>query len=100
MFNHIGAKIKGFAKFIFWLMAIFGLIGGVVVIVAGCMNADSAVEILLFVLAGIAVIICSFLFAWLQIFVLYGYGELIDSNQKILELLEEQKSYKQSAKSK
>ena len=94
MFNHIGAKIKGLAKFIFWLMAIIGLIGGILVIVVGCMHADSSTEILLFALAGIAVIILSFLFAWLQVFVLYGYGELIDSNQRILEILEKQKNAK------
>ncbi len=96
MFNHIGAKIKGFAKFLFWLSAIVGILVGLGIMIAGAIGADYAAEKVLFIFVGILVIMCSFLFAWIQNFVLYGYGELIDSNQKILEILEEQKNAGQS----
>lgn len=94
MFNHIGSKIKGFSKFLFWLSAISGLIAGLVLMIVGAINADDTPELVLFIFLGLFVMIGGFLLAWVQTFVLYGYGELVDSNQKILELLEEQKGKK------
>lgn len=86
MFNHIGAKIKGFAKFLFWTTVIFSIIIAMVVISLGSRVQDAPA--LLFIIIGIVVVIFGIAIAWLNNFLLYGFGELVDSNQKILEILE------------
>ena len=90
MFKNIGSKIKGLATFLFWLVAVASIIAGIGIIIFGFANSngDSSASIGSLV-AGIGVAIGGFLFAWLQNFLLYGYGELIDSNQKILRILEQ-----------
>ena len=90
MFKNIGAKIKGLAKFIFWVLTIIAVIGGLVIIIQAFSNshADSQDKIVS-ILIGIGVIIVGIIAAWLQNFLLYGFGELVDSNQKILRCLEE-----------
>ena len=98
MFNNIGEKIKFLAKFLFWLTAIMGIVLGLVFAIVGGLRAVLTAEKLLCIFVGIAIIIGGFLLAWIQNFVLYGYGELIDSNQKILKILEEQKNEKHTSK--
>ena len=86
MFNNIGRKIKGLAKTLFWIVAILSIIGGLIVLFVMMSNGEEYVVGGVFAALGIAVF--GFIFAWLQNFLLYGFGELIDSNQKILEILE------------
>lgn len=89
MFNNIGAKIKGLAKFIFWVLAIISVIAGMLIIIKGIGNTtDDSSQKIVSVLIGIAVIVIGIITAWLQNFLLYGFGELVDSNQKILRELE------------
>lgn len=90
MFKNIGAKIKGLAKFIFWVMTILAAIGGIFIIIQGLGNSRAgSSEKIYSVLIGIGVIVFGIIFAWLQNFLLYGFGELVDSNQKILRELEQ-----------
>ena len=89
MFNNIGRKIKGLAKFLFWIVAIISILGGLAVLIF--MTTDSGDGMLIGVLAAIGIAVGGFILAWLQNFLLYGFGELIDSNQKILKVLEEKK---------
>lgn len=88
MFNNIGRKIKGLAKTLFWILAIISIIAGIGVILVTVSNGGDSV--MLGVLAGLGIIIGGFILAWLQNFMLYGFGELVDTNQKILETLERQ----------
>ena len=95
MFKHIGSKIKGLAKFFFFLTCIVAFVAGIFVIAygAGNVNNESSTMILA-LLIGIGIIIGGIIIGWLQNFLLYGFGELIDSNQKILELLQEKNNKK------
>ena len=89
MFNNIGAKIKGLAKFIFWVLTIISVIGGFVVAIGGinAMSKDTQTGII-GILSGVAIAVVGVIMAWLQNFLLYGFCELVDSNQKILRELE------------
>ena len=105
MFNNIGAKIKGLAKFIFWVLAIISVIAGILIIIQGVGNTHSdSQQKIVAVIIGIATIVGGIILAWLQNFLLYGFGELVDSNQKILrelqqrsidQVIEERKNYPQ-----
>ena len=87
MFKNIGSKIKGLAKFLFWLMTIGCMIGAFFFIAAGFANDRN--NSILYILIGIGIIILGIVLAWINNFLLYGFGELIDSNQKMLKLMEE-----------
>jgi hypothetical protein len=90
MFNNIGAKIKGLAKFIFWVFAIIAIIGGMFIIIQGLgRSGGSAQDKIVSIIIGLVVIAVGIIMAWLQNFLLYGFGELVDSNQKILRVLEQ-----------
>lgn len=90
MFSNIGRKIKGLAKFLFWATVAIAIFLGIGTIIfrVGNIYADSS-ERISAVIMGVVIILGGIILAWLQNFLLYGYGELIDSNQKILKILEE-----------
>ena len=90
MFNHIGKKIKVFAKALFWMTVIIFVIGAIIVFSIGTQNKPDSTSI--FIIIGIIMIVLGIAIAWLNNFLLYGFGELIDSNQKILEILEKEKN--------
>ena len=90
MFKNIGGKIKGLAKFLFWLMVIISIIGGVAILAMSIANmGDEPLTIVYGMLGCVACILIGILLAWLQNFLLYGLGELIDSNSKMLKILED-----------
>ena len=90
MFKNIGSKIKGLANFLFWFLATVSIIVGVVVIFAGLGNTNGNIEnAFASLFEGLAIAVGGFLFAWLENFLLYGFGELVDTNQKILNILEQ-----------
>ena len=93
MFNNIGSKIKGLATFLFWMTAIIALLAGIIVIFIGIgFGSDSSNgSSILSIFSGIGIAVGGFILAWIQNFLLYGFGELIDSNQKILQCLEKNK---------
>lgn len=75
MYNNIGGKIKGLAKFICWLGIIASVGGGVTMfIVAGNMYSYYQTP---YILGGIGIIIMGSIFAWLGSLLVYGFGELI-----------------------
>ena len=89
MFENIGGKIKGLAKFIFWVISIISIIGGGVIIFTGLANSDSdSSSKIASIVVGILSAVGGVLLAWIQNFLLYGFGELVDSNQKILRIME------------
>ena len=97
MFDNIGAKIKGLAKFIFWFLAILSVIGGIVIIVSGMSNSrGGSGNVIVSILVGLLTIALGIILSWIQNFLLYGFGELVDSNQKILRELKYQNSSRTS----
>ena len=85
MFSNIGSKIKGFAKLLFWIFVIICSIAGLVTMYQGFRSNSPLGGII----GGLLIIGAGILLGWLQNFLLYGYGELIDCSQKILRILEE-----------
>ena len=89
MFENIGGKIKGLAKFIFWVISIISIIGGAAIIIGGLADSDtSSGSKIASIVIGILSAVGGVLLAWIQNFLLYGFGELVDSNQKILRIME------------
>ena len=78
MFNNIGGKIKGLAKFLFWLefigMGLACLIAGIIAI-----SHDEPAPGLLLIFIGIPLV---FLFAWISAFFMVGFGQLIEDTEK------------------
>ena len=72
-YDDIGEKIKGLAKWTFIIEAIAAVITGIVFLF---MDED-------FILAGLAIIVCGPLVAWVSSWLLYGFGEIIDKLTQI-----------------
>ena len=91
MFDNIGGKIKGLAKFFCWLGIIASVIGGIAIIVAGAqMNSYyysySSSVITTAILSGIAVMVFGSLISWIGSFLLYGFGQLVDNSDKLVKM--------------
>ena len=89
MFRNIGSKIKTLAKVIFWLSVIGTMIGAFAVIALAAMRS-SGDSIGLAIIIGLVIVIVGIIFAWLSTFMLYVFGKLIDTNQKMLRIMQEQ----------
>ena len=87
MFNNIGAKIKGLAKFICWAGIVICVITGIIMLVQA-KDAYSGVRPTL-ILIGLAIMIIGSLLSWIGSFLLYGFGELVDNSSKIRQELSE-----------
>ena len=81
MFNNIGVKIKGLAKFICWAGIVICIIAGIIMLVQA-KDAYSGVRPTL-ILIGLAIMIIGSLLSWIGSFLLYGFGELVDNSSKI-----------------
>ena len=75
MFKDIGKKIKVVAKVYTWIGIIGGAICGIVLL---------AFKI---IIPGIIVLIVAPIISWLSMFTLYGFGQLIDNSDIIVNLL-------------
>ena len=73
MYDNIGGKIKGLAKFFFVVGLIVSLVCGIVL-----MTLSSGL-----VLLGLLMIILGGIIAWISTFVLYGFGELVEKTCEI-----------------
>lgn len=74
MFDNIGGKIKGLAKFLAITGIVIGIIAGIVIMVAG-----GAIGVLI----GFVVMALVGLLSWVGSFALAGFGQLIESAQNI-----------------
>ena len=72
MFNNIGKKIKGLAKFICWL----GIVGSVIAGIVLCSLHMSVIGFLTIVLGA--------LLSWIGSFFIYGFGQLIENSDIIV----------------
>lgn len=76
MFSHIGGKIKTWAV----ILSILGIAASV--IYGGVVATKD-------VLAGVLIIVFGSLGSWVSSFLLYGFGQLVENSDKIVEKLEE-----------
>ena len=88
MFTNIGSKIKTLAKVLFWISTIGSMIGAFGVIAFAAMSGSD--EIIIAILIGVVIVVVGVIVAWLSNFMLYGFGELIDTNQKMLRIMQDQ----------
>ena len=84
MFNNIGGKIKGLAKFLCWTGIILSVISGIIMIANGASvsrgrysNAPDYVGL------GFLTMIAGSLFSWLGSFFMYGFGQLVEDTGAI-----------------
>lgn len=76
MFKDIGNKIKFFAE----IVCIIGIFLSVIVGINTMLNKSIS--------NGLLIAVLGTLFSWLAVFALYGFGQLIDNSERIIELLE------------
>lgn len=76
MYNNIGNKIKALAKVICIFIAVVWVIIGFSFILTK--NSSPFIRLI-----GLLIIVVGPLFAWINSFLLYGYGELIEQNAEI-----------------
>ena len=99
MFNNIGKKIKTLAKVLCWIGIIVSVLSGIVIMAASGQISDSYnsysynynsaglnISSGAAVVAGILVIVLGALFSWIGSFVLYGFGQMVDNSDKLVEL--------------
>ena len=78
-FDRIGRKIKGLVKILFWIqVVIYGTLGIALAVTGGAIG----------VLIGIGIFAIGSFVAWLSLWFVYGYGELIDKVCDIAEFLD------------
>lgn len=82
MYNNIGGKIKGLAQFLAWLGIILSVLGGLVFMGITMLSGEFIGAIL-----GIIIAVVGSLVSWLNGFLLYGFGQLIDNSDKIVRSL-------------
>ncbi len=82
MFDNIGGKIKGLAKFVTWVGILASVIVGI-----GMISISTPYGHRPSVPAGILTMVAGSLGAWVSSLVLYGFGELIEQTTKINQAL-------------
>lgn len=80
MYNNIGGKIKGLAKFFAWLGIILSILGGLGM--AAAAHGEAAL-----IIGGVVVAVIGALCSWIGSFVFYGYGQLIENSDKMVDQL-------------
>ncbi len=78
MFKNIGKKIKTLAVVVFVVECIFSALA-FIAMVAMAATTSSSEEAALMILAAIGILVLCPIVAWVSVWMLYGYGELIDS---------------------
>ena len=86
MFKNSGATIKTLAKILFYFISISCvLIGMFLILFVSQNNVEGHNSI---IITGLVITIGGVILAYIQSLLLYGYGELIETNQKIKSQLE------------
>ena len=90
MFDNIGGKIKGLAKFICWVGIIASVVLGIVIISGANigsgrhMYTDSST-----IIVGVITIVAGSILSWVGSFVLYGFGELVENSSELVDQIDE-----------
>jgi len=87
MFNNIGGKIKALAKLVCWIGIVCSVIAGMIMI-ANAVYVSALVLAIIFVLVGS-------LISWISSFTLYGFGQLIENTDRLVQ--NSQKTYADKA---
>ena len=87
MFNNIGGQIKVIARVLFWLgiLGSFGLAFYFLYVFGNAMNVfggDGSIAIVIFV----AIAFIGVLTSWISTTFLYGFGQLVENSDKLVEL--------------
>ena len=91
MFNHIGRKIKGLAKFICWVGILLSILMGVIVILGGDVSelsdtVEGAEQLAgMGWVGGVLIIIIGSLASWIGSFFAYGFGQLIENTDRLVQ---------------
>lgn len=72
--QNVGVKIKTFALVNFWVDVVAAVIGGIAILV------DNGFEM---ILASVLIMVAGCFVAWVVSLFIYGFGELIETNQRI-----------------
>ena len=87
MFSNIGHKIKVLAKLITWVGIVASVISGIVMM-SGARTSISMYGIQVqggMAWGGILTIVLGSLASWASSFILYGFGDLVETAQKIAD---------------
>lgn len=76
MFGNIGRKIKTLAQVVTWM----GIIGSIVVGISMLSINDD------FIFLGLLIMILGSFLSWVSSFVLYGFGQLVENSDKLVQL--------------
>lgn len=76
MFDNIGSKIKSLAQVVCWIGIIASVIGGIIVMAS---HSDAAATGLLIIAIGVVG-------SWVGSFALYGFGQLIENSDTLVEI--------------
>ncbi len=76
MFDNIGGKIKALAQVVCWIGIIASAICGIIMMATG----DPSLNLI-----GFLIIILGSLFSWIGSFMTYGFGQLIENTDKLVE---------------
>lgn len=82
MFDHIGSKIKTFARVICWIGIVASIVCGIVFLLNGSAYG---------IVTGLLTIVIGSLMSWLGSFMTYGFGQLVDNSDKLVAHMENQK---------
>ena len=86
MFDNVGSKLKGWAKFVAWVGIIASIIMGIVVISGGAvmsyyMNSSSMV------FPGIMIMVGGSLASWIGSLFIYAFGDITEKTSSIHSML-------------
>ena len=82
MFDNIGGKIKTFAETVAYIGFFAFIIIGLIIMILGIAN-----ETFSLVIVGILVALIGFLYCWVSVFLLYGFGQLVENSDIIARTL-------------
>ena len=98
MFRNIGKKIKTLSKILCWLGIIGGVLSGLALIAAGAAGiglnvsdgiSTNYVSAAALIILGVVMLVVLPLLSWLSSFMLYGFGEIVDSVSELKQSNEE-----------
>ena len=77
MYNNIGRKIKALAKVLALVGVILCVLGGIGTIILGILSNNS-MTIIISIIGGLATALIGSLIVWIESWLLFGFGEIID----------------------
>lgn len=93
MFSNISSKIQGLAKVICWVGIVYFGLGGFASVFDG-VSHDNTEDVIL----GFVFMIFGPLFSWIGSLLLYGFGQLIENTDEIVEDIYDKKSEAETKK--